>query len=74
MDEKTEQNDCPTCKGSGYIEEKGKCQNCGRIFQFLDEYDTLGADKDICCPDCGCEDFEDTSQELEAKLKELNQQ
>ena len=33
------------------------CIPCGYIFTEDDDYDTLGAEKPVCCPDCGNEDF-----------------
>ena len=33
------------------------CIPCGYIFIDDDDYDTLGAEKCVCCPDCGSEEF-----------------
>ena len=39
---------------------------CGRVMFSLDDYDTLGSDSGICCPDCGNEKFQ-TVGELQAE-------
>ena len=33
------------------------CITCSYVFTEDDDYDTLGAEKALCCPDCGREDF-----------------
>ena len=44
---------------------------CNRVMRdsmdFPDDYDTLGADKCVCCPDCGNEDFLTIAQLLKQK-------
>lgn len=47
-----------------------KCRNCGKTFRDWDDCDTLGADNDACCPDCGCEDFREDCDDLPVKLAE----
>ena len=44
------------------------CQ-CGRIFNNQDDFDTLGSDSGMCCPDCGIEEFQ-TVTNLLSKLGE----
>lgn len=47
-----------------------KLCTCGRVFNDdvdYSEYDTLGSDSGICCPDCGNEKFKSVA-ELEAEL------
>lgn len=38
------------------IEEICFCP-CGRTFVDADDYDTLGSESGVCCPDCGSEEF-----------------
>jgi len=48
--------------------------SCGRVFNSFDpdDYDTLGSDSGVCCPDCGNEKFTAVSQlqAENARLKE----
>ena len=39
------------------IDDTDVCLNCGYLFFDEDDYDTLGADGPVCCPDCGNEKF-----------------
>lgn len=43
---------------------------CGRVMTVLDDFDTLGSDSGICCPDCGNEEFQSIT-ELQAELDKL---
>lgn len=40
---------------------------CGRVMTTLDDFDTLGSDSGICCPDCGNEEFQSIA-ELKTEL------
>ena len=46
--------------------------NCGLVMHQLnlDDYDTGGADKCVCCSHCGNEDFQ-TIEQLQADLKTI---
>ena len=41
---------------------------CGLVFFDEDDYDTLGSDSGLCCPDCGNEKFQ-TIADMQAELK-----
>lgn len=38
------------------------CIPCGFVFIEDNDYDTLGSDSGICCPDCGSEQFTTVAQ------------
>lgn len=35
---------------------------CGIVFSENDDYDTLGSESGVCCPDCGNENFQTVKQ------------
>jgi len=39
------------------VENTVVCIPCGYVFIDEDDYDTLGSESGICCPDCGSEKF-----------------
>lgn len=47
---------------------------CGLVMDMADDddFDTLGADSEICCPDCGNENFK-TVAHLQAENKQLKE-
>ncbi len=74
---------CPDCQqpkdqpSSEYetrtIENTYLCP-CGNVFVEDDDYDTLGSESGVCCPNCGNEKFQtikDRLDESEASRKEL---
>ena len=47
------------------IENTEVC-TCGNIFVQDDDYDTLGSEGPVCCPDCGNEKFQTVKELLDA--------
>ena len=54
----------PDCRLPEDAEEnpEAKCKGCGKLFFCADDYDTLGSDSGVICPDCGSENFEDLEE------------
>ena len=62
---------CPDCqqpKAGEYskrtVENTEVCP-CGNIFVEADDYDTLGSESAVCCPDCGNEKFQTVKARLD---------
>jgi len=47
------------------IENTEVC-SCGNIFVEDDDYDTLGSESGVCCPDCGNEKFQTVKDRLDS--------
>ncbi len=44
---------------------------CGRAMFNHDDFDTLGSDTGLCCPDCGNEKFETVKQIIDRQAKQI---
>jgi hypothetical protein len=62
---------CPDCQDKPEQKPEAKCVQCGKLFYCADDYDTLGSDSGVCCPDCGGEDFEPEQKPQSELAKEF---
>lgn len=61
---------CPDCQQPAAVEhptiENTEVCPCGNLFVDADDYDTLGSESGVCCPDCGNEKFQTVKDRLDS--------